>query len=140
VSKTFLTLFIFISHIICAQDTSIYKKPILVKVGLAHSILLASQPSLGIKYLGVSFEKFRNRKPSFNLMADVFFIKGNTFNTTGFYYPSVSDPLYPKNVWSLRFLYRRYLFQNVKILKGLYLGGGPNLAKTRFRGIAIVIY
>ena len=98
-----------------AQDTVSFYKPKLVKIGILHSLLLSTEPSLGIKYAGIAYEKYRNKKTSFNLFVDYFHVKENKFTTTGFYEPSLSDPLIPKHILSLRFLYKRYLFQKIKI-------------------------
>lgn len=112
-----------------SHDTLTVKKSRIIKVAVLRPLLLANTPKVGVYYAGASFEKYRNHKTSFNFYLDYFFIEKGSFNNTGFYRPTLQDWPDEKHIISLRFLYKRYLFNNSKYFKGFYLAAGLNVAE-----------
>jgi hypothetical protein len=99
---------------------------------MATTFLFLTQPSYGMGYVGLGYEKGLKATTSANLCADYFFIHEGSANNSGIYnprfFPSTNGN---KHIYSIRGLYKYYPLGKRKLFTGLYMAGGVNFA-TRY--------
>ncbi len=116
------------SHPILAQDSSSKARPAsIVKLSVGNPIMYLLYPRFEMKYAGIGYEWFRNKKTSFNGYLDYFYIPDGSYNSpAGYYYGWQLDNYGRKNIVSLRTLYKWYPLHKIKYARGLYIAGGIN--------------
>ena len=121
-----------LSQPLLAQDSSSKARPAsIVKLSVGNPIMYLLYPRFEMKYAGVGYEWFRNKKTSFNGYLDYFYIPDGSYNNPAGYYYNTNyywqlDNYGRKNIVSLRTLYKWYPLHKIKYARGLYIAGGIN--------------